>query len=77
MGSRLIFLHHEVGEEASRDGDGYASRLLVCPVQACRELLYDQKAEIILRCDESAKLRLRANSLIPNFQEKLRVEPFS
>ncbi len=48
----------------------------LCPVQASREGLYDQKADSILRCNESTKLRLRANSLIPNFQEKLRVEPF-
>ena len=75
MAGRLIFLHYRINLEASRDGEGYTGRLLVCPAQACRGSSYDQKAtELSSRRDETAKLRLRGNLWILCFLEKLRVE---
>src|SRR5689334_4722268 len=75
MEGRLIFLHYRFGEEASRDGEGQASRESEYSAQASRGHLYDQKAnELSPRRDEAPKLRLRRNLLIPCFQEKLRVE---
>jgi hypothetical protein len=75
MVSRLIFLHLRGGVESSRDGVGYAEPTVWSSVQACRQISLAAtagNAGSMPRRDE-AGLRTN-NSVIPDSQEKLRVE---
>eukprot|EP01024_Parvocaulis_polyphysoides_P055917 TRINITY_DN579_c1_g1_i1.p7 TRINITY_DN579_c1_g1~~TRINITY_DN579_c1_g1_i1.p7 ORF type:complete len:111 (+),score=4.62 TRINITY_DN579_c1_g1_i1:879-1211(+) len=61
----------ELVKKPVRTEKGRGAGCWLCPAQASRGVSYDQKArQLSSRCDESVKLRLRANSPVPRFQEK-------